>query len=102
MSVKVSTDLARCLNENQKMAYKDEVLAITAQIPGFSTKEDIAMMHEMMKAKVDMDLLGVLQTKFEKLEEHQKLFLHEKKFYEKLVSVDEKINNLQITKAQPK
>jgi len=37
-------------------------------------------MHEMMKSKVDIDLLGVLQTKFEKLEEHQKLFLHEKKF----------------------
>lgn len=90
------------MNDNQKLAHKDEILAVTIQIPNFSTKEDIAMIHEMMKSKVDVDLLGVLQTKFEKLQENTKLYLHEKKFYEKLQSIDEKINNLQITKTHPK
>lgn len=80
VSAKMTTDLARCMNDLQKMAYKEEILAISAQLPGLSTKEDIAMVHEMMKSKVDIDHLGVLKTKFEKLEEHQKLFLHEKKF----------------------
>lgn len=98
----MTADLARCMNDNQKLAHKDEILAVTIQIPNFSTKEDIAMIHEMMKSKVDVDLLGVLQTKFEKLQENTKLYLHEKKFYEKLQSIDEKINNLQITKTHPK
>jgi len=74
-SNKYSVDINNMKTSIHKMASKDEISSITQILPNLTTKEDLEMLSEKLKDKVDLNDTNEFKIQIANLSENQKMYL---------------------------
>lgn len=84
------------------MASKDEISNITTILPNLSTKEDIDMLVEKLKDKVDLTETNEFKIQIDTLNQNQAMYVRIDKYEEKIISVEDLIRSFEKTKVDAK